>query len=357
MPLIGSGGVEKNFFIIANNLAKKIKNIELVTANKNFTKKLSKKIKVISPKKIKWENGSMYEKYAISIYLLIVNLLKNRNSTILSFQANWYAIIVAKIFKIRIITRSNTAPEGWSNNFFKKKIYKMIISFADEIIVNSKEFQQSLKKYFNVKSKCIYNPLNTSQLSKLALKVINKDNIKKKNCLNLINIGRFTDQKNQLLILKSINFLKNKIPLKLIMIGRGPNFNTLKNFIKEHNLQKSVTIKKNIDNPFPYLKQSDIFILSSNYEGLPNVLLEAQYFKKIIISTKCPTGPKEILLNGKAGIFFKMNNYKDLSNKIIYVNKNKKKLINKTLVGYKNLKRFDEKKNLRKYYEIVSKYL
>ena len=141
------------------------------------------------------------------------------------------------------------------------------------------------------------------------------------------------------------------------MIGRGPNFNTLKNFIKEHNLQKSVTIKKNIDNPFPYLKQSDIFILSSNYEGLPNVLLEAQYFKKIIISTKCPTGPKEILLNGKAGIFFKMNNYKDLSNKIIYVNKNKKKLINKTLVGYKNLKRFDEKKNLRKYYEIVSKYL
>ena len=111
IPHINVGGVEKNFFIIANNLAKKIKNIELVTANKNFTKKLSKKIKVISPKKIKWENGSMYEKYAISIYLLIVTLLKNRNSTILSFQANWYAIIVAKIFKSRIINRSNTAPE------------------------------------------------------------------------------------------------------------------------------------------------------------------------------------------------------------------------------------------------------
>ena len=183
IPHINIGGVEKNFFIIANNLAKKIKDIELVTANKNFTKKLSKRIKVISPKNIKWENGSMYEKYAISIFLLISTLLKDRNSTIFSFQANWYAIIVAKIFKVRIITRSNTAPEGWSNNIFKKKIYKMIINFADEIIVNSKEFQHSLKKYFNVKSKCIYNPLNISQISKLAFNVINDNYFKKKKLL------------------------------------------------------------------------------------------------------------------------------------------------------------------------------
>jgi len=87
------------------------------------------------------------------------------------------------------------------------------------------------------------------------------------------------------------------------------------------------------------------------------VLLEAQCFKKIIISTKCPTGPKEILLNGKAGIFFKINDYQDLSKKIVYVFKNRKKLKNKIKIGYNNLHRFDENKNLNMYYQLILKNL
>ena len=51
---------------------------------------------------------------------------------------------------------------------------------------------------------------------------------------------------------------------------------------------KKISLKKFVSNPYPFLKLSDVFILSSNYEGLPNVLLEAQLFKKIIVSTKCP---------------------------------------------------------------------
>lgn len=357
IPHINVGGVEKNLFIIANYLAKKINNISLITANKKYTKKLDKRIKILSPKNNKWENGSMYEKYAICLFILINTILRERNYLIFSFQANWYAIIIAKVFGIKIVTRSNTAPEGWSKNNLKKKIYKIIINYADKVIVNSMEFKKSLKKYFNVNSKCIYNPLNISTISKQALVKIKPYKFYKKDCLNLINIGRFTDQKNQLLILKSINNLKYKIPIKLLIIGRGPNYLFLRNFIKSHNLEKFVDLKKNIDNPYPYLKNSDIFILSSNYEGLPNVLLEAQYFKKLIISTKCPTGPKEILLNGRAGIFFKMNNYKDLCNKLLFVYKNKKKLKQKIETGFINLERFDEQKNLRKYYKTLLTFL
>ena len=90
---------------------------------------------------------------------------------------------------------------------------------------------------------------------------------------------------------------------------------------------------------------------------MPNVLLEAQCLKKIILSTKCPTGPKEILMNGKAGTFFKMNNYKDLAKKIDYIKKNKATLKKKTLIGYNNLNRFDQETNLNKYYLILKKYL
>ena len=90
---------------------------------------------------------------------------------------------------------------------------------------------------------------------------------------------------------------------------------------------------------------------------MPNVLLETQCLKKIILSTKCHTGPKEILLNGNAGIFFKTNNYKDLAHKIEFIYNNKKAMKKKSIIGYNNLNRFDEKTNLNKYYLVLKKYL
>ena len=116
-----------------------------------------------------------------------------------------------------------------------------------------------------------------------------------------------------------------------------------------------MVIKKN---PFPYIIKSDILILSSKFEGLPNILLEAQYLKKYIISSNCSSGPKEILMNGNAGDLFKVNDYKDLAKKInaYCKNKNKNKFKKKILLGYKNLNRFDHKKNCQKYYEILNNF-
>ena len=70
-------------------------------------------------------------------------------------------------------------------------------------------------------------------------------------------------------------------------------------------------------NPFPYIKDSDLFVLSSTFEGLPNVLLEALTLGKPIISSNCPTGPNEILSYGKGGQLFKIGDYKSLSKKDI----------------------------------------
>ncbi len=357
IPHIGGGGVEKNFFIITNFLAKKLDKVTVITINKEFKKKLNNNINLISPENDRWKNSSIYVKYIISLFILIKTLLKDKNYLVLSFQANWYAIIICKIIGLKIISRSNTAPEGWSNNFFKKFLYKIIINLSDEVIVNSLEFKKSLKIFFNVNSKCIYNPLNQLKILRLSKAKKNLNFFSGNKHLKIINIGRFTDQKNQLLILKSIKYLKESIPIKLIIAGRGVNYNLLKNYIRKHKLSKLVKLMNFIENPYPLIKSADVFILSSNYEGLPNVLLEAQCLKKIIISTKCPTGPNEILLSGKAGVFFKMNDYKDLSKKIFYVFNNRSKLKKKIAIGFKNLDRFDEIKNLNLYYKIVKKYL
>jgi glycosyltransferase involved in cell wall biosynthesis len=101
----------------------------------------------------------------------------------------------------------------------------------------------------------------------------------------------------------------------------------------------------------------DVFILSSIYEGLPNVLLEAITLKKFIISSSCPTGPKEILSNGKGGFLFNPGNYKLLAKKIEMFYLNQKKLKNKSAYAYRTLYRFDYKHNLNEYLKIILKYL
>ena len=107
-------------------------------------------------------------------------------------------------------------------------------------------------------------------------------------------------------------------------------------------------------NPYPYLRMADMFILTSKFEGLPNVLLEASALKKFIVSTNCPTGPNEIVLDNKSGFLCKVNDFKDIAKKITYFYNHQTKLKNKFKNYNHHLKKFDFNENLKKYfYEII----
>ena len=355
IPSIEGGGVEKNLFIISNFLTKKINNISLITISKRFKNRFNKKIKFISPKLNFWDSLGRRKKFFVSLFLLLIEIFKDRNLTVFCFQGNIYCTLFCKLFGIKIIVRSNSAPEGWSQNIFKFYCFKYIFRFADKIIVNSLDFKRKFKKRFNLKTLCIYNPLNKKEIitkSKIRPKI--KFNKKK---VNLINVGRFTDQKDQITLLKAINLLKDKVNFNLFIVGYGKKRNFLLNYINENNLYKKVKIVPYQTNPYNLIKSSDIFILTSLYEGLPNVLLEAQVLKKFIISSNCPTGPREILLNGKAGYLFKVKNYKILSKLILKILRNKKIMYKKIEIGYKNLDRFNYELNLNKYYKTILQHL
>ena len=355
MPSIEGGGVEKNLFIISNFLTKKINDISLITISKRFKKKINKKIKFISPRLNFWDSLGRRKKFIVSLFLLLIEIFKDRNLAVFCLQGNIYCTLLCKLLGVKIIVRSNSAPEGWSQNVFKFYCFKYIFKFADEIIVNSLDFKRKFKKRFNLKTLCIYNPLNKKE-------IITKSKIKpkikfSKKKVNLINVGRFTDQKDQMTLLKAINLLKDKVNFNLLIVGYGKQRNLLLNYINENSLQKKVKIVPYQTNPYNLIKSSDIFILTSLYEGLPNVLLEAQVLKKFIISSNCPTGPREILLNGKAGYLFKVKDYQILSKLILKILRNKNIMHKKIEIGYKNLERFNYEVNLNKYYKIILQYL
>ena len=354
MPAMDGGGVEKNLILIANYLIKKKINLSLITYENKFKNKLSKKIKVIIPKNIK-KNKSKYYKYIVCLFLMIKILLK-KDCLVFAFQANIYSVIICKLLKKNIIIRSNSSPSGWNKNFFKNFVFKFFLKRSDEIIVNSKYFKFELDKKFQTRSKLILNPLNKSEILKMIKKKIKFDFFEKK-YLNIINIARFTDQKDHITLLNAFKIVSKQIKAKLTLMGYGPNKHKIHNFITKNKLNGLVRVINFQINPYPYLRKSNLFILSSKYEGLPNVLLEAQVLKKYIISTDCPTGPREILKNGDFGSLFKISNHKQLSKKIIDYNKNqinyKKKIIN----AYNNLDKYDYEKNCNKYFLTVNKYL
>ena len=224
------GGVSKNFFIISNYLAKRLENISIITINQNIRKRLDRKINIISASNNSFIKSGIYTKYIVCIFLLIKTLLIDRNHTILTFQGNWYAIIIAKFFGVNILTRSNTAPDGWSKNKIKNFLYKFILNLSDEIIVNSDEFNRKIKNKFNLKSKTIYNPLNKEEILKLSKKKINFKYFQTKKFIKIINYGRFADQKNQILLLKSIASLKEKIKVRVLLAGDGPEKENIQNY-------------------------------------------------------------------------------------------------------------------------------
>ncbi len=354
MPCVDSGGVEKNFYLISNFLSKNNKNVTVITISKNIKNRLNRNIKFVSLKLNFWNKLSRRLRFILGLILLVKEIIKNKDSIVLSFQANIYCGLLSKLLGFNLIIRSNSSPEGWSKNFIKKIFYKIGLNAANKVIVNSQDFKKIIKKKFDVNSVNIYNPLNTNEILKLSRKKI-KFNFFEKNYLNIINIGRLEDQKDHLTLLNAIKLIKNRIKLKLLIIGNGSMRNEIHNFIEKNSLKKNVMILNNLHNPFPYLLRSDLFVLSSIYEGLPNVLLEALTLNKFVISTNCSTGPSEILLKGRGGILVPIKDYKSLAESISYYYNNKNNLKKKLITAKKNLDRFDMKKNLNNYLKIINK--
>jgi len=164
-PSIEGGGVEKNLEMIMDHFSKNIKSkVFLITYDKILN--ANKKINFIKPIiKIKTKNRKL--KYIICLMSLISLFFQKRDFVIFSFQANVYAILLAKILGIKVIVRANSAPSKWINTY---KIF--IISFfyrlADKVIVNSLEFKREIDKKFKINSYVIYNPVNSKKILKLS---------------------------------------------------------------------------------------------------------------------------------------------------------------------------------------------
>ncbi|MFC6803526.1 glycosyltransferase [Deinococcus caeni] len=149
------------------------------------------------------------------------------------------------------------------------------------------------------KSIVINNPIDGSMIERQAQKDL-IEGIRPRKRVEFLAAGRLEKVKGfDTLINAFSRFGNNDVGLSII--GEGSQRKALESLIKDLNLSESVSLLGFKMNPYVYMKETDVFVLSSLFEGLPTVLIEAQLLGKPIISTDCDSGPREILDNGKFG--------------------------------------------------------
>jgi glycosyltransferase involved in cell wall biosynthesis len=116
-----------------------------------------------------------------------------------------------------------------------------------------------------------------------------------------IAVGRLTRQKDYFTLLDALRLVNDQRPANLVIYGEGEDRAGLEARIAELGLSDRVRLPGNILNPYPAMREADLYVMSSQWEGLPTVLVEALYLGTPIVSTDCEYGPMEILENGKWG--------------------------------------------------------
>ena len=350
-PSFENGGATKNLIKIINYLLKK--NIKIVLFSHKAKKnkfKFSKNLKIINNKPLKkFSILPIRWNLALSAMLNMFTYSKSKsnNSIIFSMQSHIPAIIISKILNKKIIIRNSEEPIGatlYADNKFLGilvLILKFIFyNFADKIIAISEKSEKSLKKivFSNYKIILIFNPYIEKILK------IKKTRNKK---FRILSVGRFTYQKNLISLISAFSNLSKKYnSIELNIIGGGNQKELLINKTKNIKNIRIINWKKNVKNS--YIK-SDLFILNSFYEGLPNVLIEAVNYETPCISTNV-SGANDILINGKGGYIIPINNQQKLEEKIVYVMKNYSEAKKKAKYAKSRITRFG-KVNLPIFYK------
>lgn len=301
------GGIELALIRLLKGLVKTQKyNIKLCIKD-------DEKLQLISeiPKEIEYIILSKSEdkKYVFRFIKKIIekkrffNFIKHSDILIDYYDGNWFKIF-SKIRRQKKIVCFHTVLEKL---YIFKNIDKVKGTY-DKYIVLTEDAKKELENIEIAKEKIykIYNIIPTEEiLVKSREEFRSMDNY-------FVMIGRLVDDsKDYNTVIEA--FKDKNIEEKLYIVGDGPYKKKLEEKIKESNLESKIKLLGSKKNPYPILKHSKGLILSSRYEGLPNVILEALVLKKSIVASDCPYGPKEILgEKSELGILFPIGNVEEL---------------------------------------------
>ena len=273
-------------------------------------------------------------KAIFSLLPILSYLRRRRPNVLIAFTPAFNVIaIIARILSqwkgLVVVTEhaimSVSCKTEFRNQFLLSKAPFFIRHFyqwADGVVSVSKDVQQDLVDNIGLCKNgllmtSIPNPVDVDFVIKKAALKAEHQWFTKKDLPIIINVGRLSIQKNQLLLLEAFARVIKKVKARLVIIGEGPERNNIEQKIRELGIEERVSLIGFDPNPFCYMASADLFVLSSTEEGFGLVLVEAMACRCPVVTTGCPGGPREILQSGKYGVIVPSENVKALATAIL----------------------------------------
>ncbi len=328
LPTLNMGGAEKVTVNILNKLDKNLFNITLVVIDskyKHLESYIDEDIDLKYLKITKTRNAffAIFKQIIIFKPTIVYSTLNRTNILILIIK------LLYPYFKVLI--REPSMPSAQIKNNYMSRSMKFLIKFlypyANKIIVQTKYMKDEIEHIFNIdRDKVIVmnNPIDKKAILKSLKNQKNPFLQYKDNC-NFIYVGRLSNEKNPLYlvdIFKKVVIENDKF--HLFIIGDGYLKDEINKKIIDNNLINNIHVLGFRSNPYPFIKYSDALLLSSKWEGMPNIAIEALFLKKIVITTDSTPILKDLITDGKNGFIIKdfdidkytncILNYKTLTN-------------------------------------------
>ena len=307
--------------------------IEKYQSSKNFLEKLYYSHLLKLKKKISLKELKKYLNFSDIIIDYDMGLLRN-------------------LHKINL---QNKKIIGWSHagsgELLRKKQKRENVNKYDCIVTINETMKNAyLKNYNNKEIVKIYNFLDFDLIEKKAEEKLEKDYGK-----YIISVGSLTENKNHKLLINAFKILKEKYKIseKLLIAGEGKERENLEKQIKELNLGNDVLLLGQKENPYKYIKNSELYILPSKAEGFSLTLVEAMCLKKMIVSTH-NNGSEELVRENKYGVLVE-NNANEMAEKINYYLENKNERKKYEELGYERAKDFSKENGKKVIEEFIDR--
>lgn len=317
---LGSGGIGRNMLNLAKIFLEKGIEVDLVFTGDAH----SGREKEIPPDANVFQLGKR-SRYALPA---TVRYLKNRKPDLLiSAHNNINTLnliahrlsglrkkchVVCTFRTYRSIQLQYMSFQGRAYDWLGFKLYKL----AGSLVAVSRGVAEDIENTTGIPKgsvHVIYNPAWSKEMEKKIREECSEPWLKNKLEPVVISVGRLTTEKDFYTLLKGFANLVEKKAARLIILGEGAERKKLEERIVTLGLTERVKLPGHVNNPLAYLVRADLFVLSSAWEGFGNVLVEALGCGLSIVSTDCPSGPREILSNGEFGLLVPVGNHVKLA--------------------------------------------
>lgn len=315
-----SGGAERVICNLANALVNEWDITIITLTKKEPFYPLDSRIKIQSCLNDTTGSTNAFSALLLNIRLLkkIIRILRSEKTALLiSFitRANILSLMAARYLSIPCIISERTYPTKVTRTNFDGFFRKLIYPLCKMLIVQT----SPIKKYFQKilpekKITVLANPISPQCFTKKTPDMT-KDNI-------ILNVGKLHTIKNQQLLIKAFSKI-NHHNWKLYIIGEGPKRNELETLIADLNMGSHILLPGMQKNINEFYNMAKIFVLTSQYEGFPNALIEAMHCGLPCIPTDCLTGPAELIKDGENGFLIPVGDQTALEERLLKLMCNK----------------------------------